>query len=75
MNRSWKNLRRAVLALSFAGAMGFGATQALASPEAAAVTGCSLDGVQVSDCTAACRAKGYDVGTCALGRCICRSWY
>jgi len=72
MNRSWTRLRRALLALSFVGAMGFGATQAFATPEAAAVAGCALDGVQVSDCTAACRAKGYDVGYCALGRCICR---
>lgn len=74
MNRSWTRIRHAVLALSFAGAMGFGTTQALAAPGVAAVLGCQLDGVQVTDCNAACRAKGYDQGTCALGRCICRVW-
>ena len=74
MNRSTTRLRRALLALSFAGAMGFGATQALAAPDAAAVAGCALDGVQVLDCTAACRAKGYDEGYCTGGYCICRVW-
>lgn len=71
----WTHLRRGLLALAFAGAMGFGATQALAAPERGAVVGCKLDGVYVSDCTAACRAKGYDVGYCTAGYCLCRSGY
>jgi hypothetical protein len=72
MNLSWTHLRRALLALSFGGAMGLGATQALAAPFAAAVAGCATDGVQVRDRTAACRAKGYDEGYCTGGYCICR---
>lgn len=74
MNRTGTHLRRGLLALSFVGTMGFGATQALAAPGAAAVAGCALDGVQVRDCTAACRAKGYDEGYCTGGYCICRVW-
>ncbi|HEX2188063.1 MAG TPA: hypothetical protein VHG51_04160 [Longimicrobiaceae bacterium] len=75
MNRSWNHLRRTMLSLAFVGTMGFGATQALAAPEQARAKGCMLDGVQVADCTAACRAKGYDVGYCGNGYCLCRSWY
>lgn len=74
MNRSWTRLRRSLLTLAFTGALGFGAGQALATPTPARVTGCSLDGVQVRDCSAACRARGYDEGTCAMGYCICRVW-
>jgi hypothetical protein len=74
MNRTWIRLRGALLALSFAGAMGFGATRALAAPGAAPLAGCAPDGVQVRDCTAACRAKGYDEGYCSGGYCICRVW-
>lgn len=74
MNRSWIRIRRGMLAVAFAGAMGFGATQAVAAPEQARAAGCQLDGVQVRDCNSACRAKGYDEGHCALGQCFCRVW-
>jgi hypothetical protein len=35
MSRSFSHLRRALFGLAFVGSLGFGATQALASPEAA----------------------------------------
>ncbi|HEX2091497.1 MAG TPA: hypothetical protein VHG28_03805 [Longimicrobiaceae bacterium] len=48
--------------------LGFGATQALASPPDAqqGQRACNL-----GQCHSSCRAMGYDGGTCAGGMCTC----
>lgn len=47
------------------GALGFGATQALATPRAAATDTCEVG------CDLKCILKGYDGGTCRDGGCRC----
>jgi hypothetical protein len=42
MSRSVSYLRRGLLGLAFVGSLGFGATQALASPEQARYSSCEL---------------------------------
>lgn len=75
MNRSWTRFRRALLALSFVGTMGFGATQAAAAPEQARMATCSrfsgptIDGT----CDYDCKQRGYDYGYCYAGYCVCRN--
>jgi hypothetical protein len=74
MNRSWTRFRRAALALSFAGAMGFGATQALAAPDQAGFRGCKWgpSGPLIDPlCDEQCRGYGYDYGSCRTGTCVC----
>jgi hypothetical protein len=78
MNRSWTRFRRALLALSFVGAMGFGATQAAAAPEQARFQSCPFtgSGPQIDDdCDLSCRQKGYDYGYCGTGGfCVCKNF-
>lgn len=65
--RSIRTVRRGVLGLAFAGALGFGASQALASPAPAAAEQ-SCDTV----CNRACRAAGFIGGFCGGGvSCSC----
>ncbi|HEX2188064.1 MAG TPA: hypothetical protein VHG51_04165 [Longimicrobiaceae bacterium] len=74
--RGWTTIRGGLLALAFAGAMGFGATQALAAPEQARTASCSrLSGPTFDDgCDQQCRASGFDFGYCHSGVCVCRNF-
>jgi hypothetical protein len=76
MNRSWTRFRRALLALSFVGAMGFGATQAAAAPEQARMAACSQSsGPTIDDtCDYNCRQAGFDWGYCYGGSCVCKNF-
>lgn len=67
MSRSLKHLRGGLLGLAFVGTMGFGATQALATPEPSSATSVCVQAV----CAAGCIAKGYDGGRCYDGSCSC----
>lgn len=71
MSRSPSYLRRGLLGLVFVGSLGFGATQALASPEQARFTSCPATGYDYAyqHCAAGCPGgRGY----CdAYGRCQC----
>jgi hypothetical protein len=73
MNRSSTNVRRALLALAFVGALGFGATQAVAAPEQARTATCSeTSGSEIDySCARECRRMGYYWGTCDGGVCSC----
>lgn len=74
MNKPWIQLRRGMLALSFVGAMGFGATQAIAAPEQARFQTCpwSPNGPQFDDdCYAYCQQQRFDFGYCENGGCVC----
>ncbi len=74
MNRSWTRFRRALLALSFVGTMGFGATQAVAAPDQARFQTCpwSPHGPQFDeDCLYDCTRQGFDFGYCENGHCVC----
>jgi|GEM_PF-1852619 len=74
MNRSCTSFRRSLLALSFVGAMGFGATQAAAAPEQARFQSCpwSPNGPQFDDnCNYDCIRRGFDFGYCENGQCAC----
>ena len=65
--RRWS--RRALFTAVTAGALGFGAAQAFASPSAATdARACTS-----AQCTADCRARGYDGGVCA-GAWGCACW-
>jgi len=67
MMRTIRTVRRGVLGLAFAGAMGLGASQALASPAAPAAEA-SCDTV----CNRVCRAAGFIGGFCGDGvSCSC----
>lgn len=67
MMRSMRTVRRGVLGLAFAGAMGFGASQALASPAPRAAEQ-SCDTL----CNRVCRAAGFIGGFCGDGvSCSC----
>jgi hypothetical protein len=67
MMRSIRTMRRGVLGLAFTGALGFGASQALASPAAPAAAQ-SCDTV----CNRVCRAAGFIGGFCGDGvSCSC----
>lgn len=62
-----RSARRAVLGAAVAASLGFGATQALAAPEAEAPRqGCNL-----VDCDRLCRTLGYPGGLCSRGSCFC----
>jgi hypothetical protein len=63
-----RNVTRGLLAAVFAGAMGFGAAQAVAAPAAAtrAVAGCQQDA-----CTRKCAQDGL-IGFCDGRGCWCR---
>ena len=67
MMRSIRTVRRGVLGLALAGALGFGASQALASP-AAAPAAPSCDTL----CNRVCQAAGFIGGFCGDGvSCSC----
>ena len=67
MMRSIRTARRGVLGLAFAGALGFGASQALATP-AAAMAAPSCDTL----CNRVCQAAGFIGGFCGDGvSCSC----
>ena len=76
MSRSLSFLRRGLLGITVAGALGFGATQALASPQSRGPDGphyCPIDdinGPYYSEyCGQGC-AEG--IGYCSMeGRCVC----
>ncbi|HEV2735413.1 MAG TPA: hypothetical protein VGV85_11285 [Longimicrobiaceae bacterium] len=56
-----------LFAAAFAGALGFGATQAVASPDTAVARAC--DPVQ---CNRQCiRVPGQSAGSCVDGQCVC----
>jgi hypothetical protein len=60
-------LRRRVIGAAVAATLGFGASQALASPaEAAEAAACD-----VVKCRANCKAQGQTSGACFEGMCIC----
>lgn len=74
MTRTWTRLRPALLSLAFLGALGFGATQALAAPDQAQFRRCNWSpaGPQLDPyCDEQCRAQGYEWGYCNGGSCIC----
>ena len=68
-----RTLGKGLFSLAVFAALGFGATQALAAP--ARDAGARLCGsVEIAQCDAGCKAKGYDGGFCdpfAVGRCRC----
>jgi hypothetical protein len=60
-------LCRRVIGVAVVATLGFGATQALASPaEAAEAAACD-----VVKCRANCKAQGQTSGACFEGQCIC----
>ncbi|MEW5928025.1 MAG: hypothetical protein AB1941_11110 [Gemmatimonadota bacterium] len=68
MSQTWNHVRRALVALSFLGAMGFGATQALAAPDhARQQSGSTINPY----CDEQCRQLGYDYCSCTNGACAC----
>lgn len=71
MTRSATLLRKALFSLMFASTLGFGASQALASPQPAkaAAAACSA-----SYCNSHCLRTGYAEGYCAGGQCYCYEW-
>lgn len=66
MSRSIHRLRRTVFGAAVLGCLGFGATQAIASPEIPANVGCNP-----TLCSAGCWAKGYYGGVCRETGCYC----
>ncbi len=66
--RKWMHrTRNGVLGAALVGALGFGATQALAAPgEAAQGPVCNT-----VDCRQLCRTLGYAEGFCSRGGCFC----
>lgn len=66
MTRTIRKVRRGVLGLAVAGALGFGASQALAEPAPAAAASCD------TICNRVCRAAGFIGGFCGDGvSCSC----
>ncbi len=63
-----RRMQRGVFAAAMAGALGFGAAQAFASPgtSADAERACSS-----GQCNRDCKARGADGGFCDQGGCIC----
>ena len=61
-------IRKAGFALVLAGALGFGAAQALAAPGASEARACNPQG-----CNARCQAQfgGFAGGFCLDGQCVC----
>ncbi|HEY0015374.1 MAG TPA: hypothetical protein VGC13_03620 [Longimicrobium sp.] len=77
MIRSFSFIRRGFLGIAFAGALGFGATQALASPRTAAGPDgpdyCPIDFVNGPYYSEYCgRGCAEEIGYCSMeGRCVC----
>lgn len=69
MSFSMQKVRSGVFGVTVAGALGFGATQALASPAQPANIGCNA-----TICSASCWAKGYQDGICLQTGCSCYIW-
>lgn len=70
MPRSASLLRKAVFSLALVSTLGFGASQALASPQPAkTAAACSA-----SYCNSHCLRTGYAEGYCAGGQCYCYEW-
>ena len=64
-----RSMQKGTFAAVMAAALGFGATQALASPG-----GTSADEMRAcasGQCTQDCRKIGYNVGVCEQGTCVC----
>lgn len=76
MRRSLSHLRGALFGTAVAISLGFGASQALAAPAAAArFASCpySPNGPYFyGPCETDCVARGYDFGFCRYGSCVCR---
>lgn len=68
MSRSIQRIRGLVLGAGVAGALGFGASQALAGP--AAAPGATQTCV-AAVCAGQCLLRGYDRSVCRDGVCIC----
>ncbi len=73
MSRSLSNLRRGLLGIAFVGSLGFGATQAIGSPDQARVAYCTPMGYDYHTpaCGAGCfRNVGYcsEAGICRCGQ-------
>ena len=62
-------MRGGMFAAAMAAALGFGGTQAFASPDAAAAD--AERACSGGQCNRDCRARGYDGGFCDQGGCIC----
>jgi len=74
MSRSPSTLRRGLLGLAFLGTMGFGVTQALASPRSTtAARLCSPE--NEAYCMDYCWKRGADAGACSAGGGGCRCYY
>ena len=69
MSFSMHKARAYVLGAAVTGALGFGATQALASPPQPANIGCNA-----TVCSVSCWAKGYQDGICLQTGCSCYIW-
>lgn len=75
MDQPWTLFRRGMLALAFAGSLGFGASQALAAPAPARFLACSSIGTTFDpNCESYCNQQGYDFGFCRYGQCVCRNF-
>lgn len=75
MSQTGNRLRRGMLALAFAGSLGFGASQALAAPTPARFLACSSSGITFDpNCEYYCNQQGYDFGFCRYGQCVCRNF-
>ena len=66
MSRSLSYLRRGLLGIAFVGSLGFGVTQALASP----VRTTALAECDAARCAARCNYPGM-YGICTQGHCYC----
>jgi hypothetical protein len=71
MPRSATLLRNTLCSLALVSALGFGASQALASPQPAK-TGAAA--CSPSYCNSYCLRNGYAEGYCAGGQCYCYEW-
>jgi hypothetical protein len=72
MSQTWNQLRRAALALGVVASLGFGATQALATPDQARLRGGQQSGSTINPfCDAQCRELGFDYCSCTTGACAC----
>lgn len=71
MPRSATLLRNALFSLALVSTLGFGASQALASPRPAKTSAAACS---YSYCNSHCLRTGYAEGYCAGGQCYCQEW-
>ena len=63
-----RRIQSGMFAAAMAAALGFGGTQAFASPRAADAELACVEG----RCNRECRSIGYDEGVCDQGSCVCQ---